>query len=639
MDQHMDDILGSLTDGFLIIDRGYTIVYANERVRELCGNPTGGIIGKKCHAVFHASPTPCEQGALCSHQEAFTQGRAVTLKHPHFLPDGSTRIIEVSATPLRDEKGTVDRLIQVLRDVTVEEKLRQELAAGHQTLEAIFTNAPFAINFIDQDMRVIRMNAVMEALVGIRTEEARGRHCYDCFGKHAHDAGRHGREKICEGCHAPSALRDGEKHSHERRVGDRIFEIISNPVRDADGTIIGALEVGYDITKSHEARVALLESENSYRALFESSPNILCIADFSGIRQYFAEMAPECATDHEIFFRENPRELAACLSRLRLSKVNQAALDLFGAASQQELIEGLFKVIGPETVPQTAGGICAVGRGETSFGHEIVLRHLLTGARIHCIFRWNVVPGYEDSYQRVILSLTDISARKRAEDKLRDHRARLLKLSVRLVETEEAERCRIARELHDKLGQQLTALGLNLNIFEQELPPEQGARQRKRIADMLLLVEEMTEQVRDIMADLRPPVLDDYGLTAALRWYSAIFGTRSGIPCVVEGPDIPRLSAQVEMALFRVVQEALNNVAKHSRASRVEIRSALAGNRLSLVVQDNGRGFSKADQAEMPDVLKLGLLSMGERVAAVGGTLAVSSAPGAGTRIAVEVGL
>ena len=639
MNRHMDDILGSLSDGFLIIDRGYTIIYANEKVGELCGNPTEGIIGKKCHAVFHASPTPCEPGALCSHQEAFIQGRSVTLKHPHFLPDGSTRIIEVSATPLRDEKGTVDRLIQVLRDVTVEEKLRQELAAGHQTLEAIFTNAPFAINFIDRDMRVIRMNAVMEELAGIRTEEARGQHCYDCCGQHAHDAGRHGREKICEGCHASNALRDGVKHSHERRVGDRIFEVISNPVRDADGAIIGALEVGYDITKRHEAGVALLESENSYRALFESSPNILCIADFSGIRQYFAETALERATDHEIFFRENPRELAACLSRLRLSHANQAALDLFGAASQRELIAGLFKIIGPETVPQTAGGISAVGRGETSFGHEIVLRHLLTGARIHCIFRWNVVPGYEDSYQRVILSLTDISARKKAEDKLRDHRAQLLKLSARLVETEEAERRRLAGELHDKLGQQLTALGLNLNLFEQELPPRQGLIQRKRIADMLLLVEEMTEQVRDIMADLRPPVLDDYGLTATLRWYSAIFGKRSGIPCVIEGPDIPRLPSQVEMALFRVVQEALNNVAKHSRASRVEIRSALAGNRLSLVVHDNGRGFSKADQAEMPDTLKLGLLSMGERVAAVGGTLAVTSASGAGTRVAVEVGL
>jgi signal transduction histidine kinase len=93
------------------------------------------------------------------------------------------------------------------------------------------------------------------------------------------------------------------------------------------------------------------------------------------------------------------------------------------------------------------------------------------------------------------------------------------------------------------------------------------------------------------------------------------------------------------MALFRVVQEALNNVAKHSQASRVEIRNALKGNRLSLVVHDNGKGFPEAEAAAMPDTLKLGLISMGERLDAIGGTLAVTSASGAGTTITVEIGL
>lgn len=763
MNQPIDDVLDSLADGFLIIDRDHTIVYANERMAELYGCSSGGITGKKCHAVFHASPTPCEQGALCSHREVFSKGQPIVLKHRHLLPDGSVRVFEISAAPLRDENGTVDRLIQVLRDISAEEKLRQELDSSHQTLEAIFASVPFTISFIDKKMRVIRLNPAMEALVGIKTEEARGKHCYDCWGQYASDASRRGRERICDTCRVSSAWLDGEKHSYERRVGDRIVEVVTNPVHDACGAVIGAMEMGHDITERHMARVALeqseqrfrtildsatdaifavdrearivdvnkratlslgysreellqmgledidpdfspqwrkkavwdrlgpgetitierrhrrrdgstfpveihlgkavldghpvvlsiardvsereraeqalRESENSYRVLFESSPNVLCIADFSGIRQYLAGMAPEGAADHEVFFLKNPRKLAACLSRLRLSKANQAALNLFGADSQQELIEGLFKVVGPETVPQTAVGVSAVWKGELSCEHEVLLHHLVTGEKIYCILRWNVVPGYEGSYQRVILSLADISARKNAEDKLAHRRAQLRRLSARLVETEEAERRRIARELHDKLGQQLTALGLNLNILEQSLPPKQGRAQHKRIADMLQLVEEMTEQVRDIMADLRPPVLDDYGLGAALRWYGGIFAKRSGIPCVVDGEDIPRLPAQVEMALFRVAQEALNNVAKHSQASRVEIRSALEGDRLSLTVHDNGKGFPEAGEAEAPETLKLGLISMGERIASVGGTLAVASVSGAGTTIAVEVGL
>jgi len=763
MSQHMDDILGGLRDGFLVIDRDYTIMYANERAAELCGSPAGGIIGKKCHVVFHANPAPCEQDALCSHREVFTKEQPVTLKHHHLLPDGSTRIIEIAAAPLRDEKGRVDRLVQVLRDITPEEKLREDFAASHQTLKAIFNNTPLAISFIDKEMRVIRLNPVMEALVGMKTEEALGKHCYDCWGQYSRNTGRCGRERICDVCQVPLALLDGKKHGHEKRAGDRIFEIITTPVRDGEGVIIGAMEVGHDITEYHNAQLALQkseqrfrsildstpdaifltdrngrivevnrrailylghgreellrlgigdidpdfslsrhrefiweelgpgetitierrhrrkdgalvpveihigrmeinghpvmlnlvrdiserkrteqalrESENSYRVLFESSPNVLCIADFSGIRQFLAGLAEECGGDYETFFQENPRELAVCLSRLRLSRVNQAALDLFGAVSQQELIEGLFTVIGPETVVQTAGGVSAVGRGEISFGQEIVLYHLLTGARIYCLLRWNVVPGCEETYQQVILSLTDISARKSAEDKLADHRTQLRRVSARLVETEEGERRRLARELHDTLGQQLTALGLNLNILEQSLPPRQSLAQRKRIADMLLLTEEMTEQVRDIMADLRPPVLDDYGLSAALRWYGGIFGKRSGITCVLKGTDIPRLPAPMEIALFRVVQEALNNVAKHSQASRVEIRSSLQGNHLSLVVHDNGRGFPEAKEADMPETLKLGFVSMGERLAAIGGTLSVTSASGAGIVVSVEVGL
>ncbi|OGQ85397.1 MAG: hypothetical protein A2512_00120 [Deltaproteobacteria bacterium RIFOXYD12_FULL_56_24] len=762
MTKHTDDILGSLNDGILIIDRNYTIIYANEKVAEFCGSPTGGIIGQKCHAVFHSSSTPCEPGARCSHLEVFSKEQPVTLKHHHLLPDGSTRILEISASPLRDGNGTVDRLIQILRDITVEEKLRQELAVSHHNLELIFTNAPFVICFVDKEMRIIQLNAALEALVGIKSEEARGKHCYDCWGQYSRDPDRRGRERICDGCQVSSALLDGEKHSHERRVGGRIIEVISNPVRDADGTIIGAMEIGYDITERHRARVALQqseqrfrtildsvtdaifvtdqnarivnmnrrailslgysseellrmgiedidpdfsmprhrgiiwkafdlgeetitierrhrrkdgslipveihlgkmeidghpamlnlvrdvserkraeqalrESENYYQALFENSPNVLCVADFSGMRECLAAIAAGGATDYEAFFQKNPEELAACLSRLRLSRVNQAALALFGAPSQEELLAGLCTIIGPETAGQTAEGMSALGRSETSFEHEIVLQHLLTGARISCILRWNVVPGYEENYQRVILSLTDISARKNTEDKLADHSAQLRRLSARLVETEEAERRRLARELHDKLGQQLTALALNLNIIEQSLPPKQIMAQQKRITDTLHLLEEMTEQVRDITADLRPPVLDDYGLAAALRWHGGIFSKRSGIFCVLKGADIPRLPPPTEMTLFRVVQEALNNVAKHSRASRVEIRSTLAGNRLSLVVQDNGRGFPKAAEADLPEALKLGLVSMGERIASVGGTLAVTSAPGSGTIISVEI--
>lgn len=636
MNMQLEELLDSISEGILIIDRDYTVIYANKRVAELYAKEPGGIVGKKCHQVIHDSPIPCEQGHSptepCSHREVFLTGEPVYMKHHHHLPDGSLRIFAISASPLRNEQGEISRVVQLLRDITVEEKLRDELAVNHQTLEAIFNNAPFAISYLDKEMRVIRLNPAMEELVGTLSEEAKGKHCYDCWGQYSNDADRRGRERICDPCRVPDVLLEGKKYFYKNKIGDRVLEITTSPVLDSQGEIIGTMEIGSDITDRYLSEEALRQSENDYRALFESSPNVLCIGDFSGIRQYLSQMAPGWDSDPETFFQENSHELAACLARLRILRANQAVLNLSGAATEMELIARLSTVIGPEAVAQAAGGVAAMGRGETSYCQEIILRHLVTGARIYCILCWNVVPGYEESYRRVILSLTDISARKITEQRVADYRALL-------VETEEAERRRLAGELHDKLGQQLTALGLNLTIIEQGLPPEQCLALHGRIADMTALVEEMTGQVRNIMADLRPPVLDDYGLGAALRWYGAIFSKRCGIDFVLIGGDIPRLPAPVEIALFRVAQEALNNVAKHSRASRVEIRSSLAGNRLSLVIYDNGAGFTESDESDFGNVPKLGLVSMRERVASVGGKFTVNSAPGEGVIILVEVGI
>lgn len=500
-----------------------------------------------------------------------------------------------------------------------------------QELQQIFTSSPFIITVFDKEMRVLRLNPAMETLVGFKSEEARGRHCYDCWGQYATDDTRHGIERICDVCQVASALRDGEKHSYEKRIGDTIFEIVTCPVRDLNGRIIGAMEVGVDITERSRATQSLRESENRYRSLFESSPNIICVADFSGIKKYLADLARRGVKDYEAFFRANPQEVPACLLQLQILEVNQVALSLFGAASQQEFIHRLFTIIGPETIPSTIGGICAMGRGEPSHENEIIFYHL-QGAKIYGIFRWSVAPGYEVGYERVILSFTDITERKNAEDKLAQHREQLQKLSSRLIETEEIERRHIARQLHDQIGQQLTALGINLHILGQSVPPEQ----HQRIDDSLELIAAMTGQVRDIMADIRPPVLDDYGLRAALRWYGSVFTKRTGVEVIVLA-KVPRLSANLEMALFRITQEALNNVIKHSQATEVEIYCAMDDNLLSLSIHDNGCGIQGMDEDMLPESQTWGLLSMRERIESFGGRLIVASRPGNGTVITVEV--
>ena len=256
--------------------------------------------------------------------------------------------------------------------------------------------------------------------------------------------------------------------------------------------------------------------------------------------------------------------------------------------------------------------------------------------------------GVDGSFQGIIESIRDITGRKRAEEALQQYTERLRALAAQLAEVAEAERQRLARELHDQVGQNLTALGINLNIVRTQLPEGAAAPARSRLDDSLSLVEQTAEQIRDVMAYLRPPVLDDYGLVAALHWYGEQFAKRTNIAIAVESEEpVPRPTARVENALFRIAQEALTNAAKHAQATQVTVTMEVDGGTLRLVVADDGVGFapsttlraSPAHLAEPDGDRGWGLLTMTERAEAVGGRCRIESSPGQGTRVIVEVAL
>jgi signal transduction histidine kinase len=246
--------------------------------------------------------------------------------------------------------------------------------------------------------------------------------------------------------------------------------------------------------------------------------------------------------------------------------------------------------------------------------------------------------GADGTFQGIIESMRDVTECLQAHESLQQYAERLRALSARLAEVAEAERQRLARELHDQVGQNLTALGINLNIIRTQMPEEIAGLVRSRLDDSLSLVEQTTERIRDVMADLRPPVLDDYGLVAALQWYGEQFTGRTGIAIAVEGEESgPRLSARVENALFRIVQEALTNVAKHAQATQVRLTVEMEDRTLRLVVADDGIGFDPAHLTESNGSQGWGLLTMTERAEAVGGHCCIESAPGQGARVIVEV--
>ncbi|MFZ5821676.1 MAG: PAS domain S-box protein [Chloroflexota bacterium] len=211
-------------------------------------------------------------------------------------------------------------------------------------------------------------------------------------------------------------------------------------------------------------------------------------------------------------------------------------------------------------------------------------------------------------------------------------------LTVRLAEVEEIERRSLARELHDRVGQTLTALNINLNILQAQLPAEALQQVGARIEDSTRLVDETVACVRDVMANLHPPVLADYGLGAALRWYAEQFTQRTEIPVRVEAAEqaAPGLPSHLEAVLFRVAQEALTNVARHAAARRIQVTLETVAGTTRLVIADDGRGFDPL--AVAPDEQRgWGLRTMRERLEAVGGSFRLISALGEGTKIIAEI--
>ncbi len=210
------------------------------------------------------------------------------------------------------------------------------------------------------------------------------------------------------------------------------------------------------------------------------------------------------------------------------------------------------------------------------------------------------------------------------------------------IQAQENERRRVARELHDDIGQSLTALALVLGVIQKTLPEPAGRAQRI-LDDGMVLVENMMGGLRRVIADLRPPVLDDLGLVPALRRLASDLQQRAAVAVVVEADeDSERLPREVELTLFRVAQEALANIGKHANARNATIMLRQDRRQVTLFIEDDGRGLQTGAAAAAGDELQLdrgnfGLLGMRERVMLLNGLFRVEDAPQRGTRIRVEL--
>ena len=229
----------------------------------------------------------------------------------------------------------------------------------------------------------------------------------------------------------------------------------------------------------------------------------------------------------------------------------------------------------------------------------------------------------------------DVTEARRAEAALRESREELRRLSAAMHQIQENERRRIAREIHDDLGQRLTALRLDLGLLRDELHEGRTVEADARTAAMLDLVDETLDTARRVARELRPAILDDFGFAAAIEHELASFARRTNIDTAlkIEPQDVAIEPARAT-ALYRVIQEALTNVARHSGATRVEVRIEKLEGRVEAEVRDNGRGIT-AEELSHPSAL--GLIGMRERILAFAGSVRIERLNDGGTRVRVSV--
>jgi two-component system sensor histidine kinase UhpB len=336
------------------------------------------------------------------------------------------------------------------------------------------------------------------------------------------------------------------------------------------------------------------------------------------------------------------------LERDTISYWNNGAARLYGWTSGEAhgaYIHEFLKTVFPQPLAEIRKTFLATGHWTGELLHTT-----RDGSKITVSSRWTLLKNSTGVPSGSLELNTDITQQKLVQEALKaaheelelrvkerttdlsDANKRLQILSQRLMEVQELERRAIARDLHDEIGQALTAIKLNLREFGETVTAE---GMEKQVSDSLLILDQVLRHIRNLSLDLRPSMLDELGLVPALRWYVGRQAERAGWAIAFIADEImPRPSPEVEISCFRLTQEALTNVARHANATAVEVRLEIGRGQLNLFIRDNGIGFDPAligtgDRAGT----SVGLSGMGERVRLAGGYITIHSAPADGTEI------
>jgi PAS domain S-box-containing protein len=501
-----------------------------------------------------------------------------------FRKDESKIWISMNARGVRDEKGEIQYFEGTAQDITDRKRAEEALRKSEERYRDLVENSLDLICTHDLDGWVLSANRAAMELMGYASGTYNGginfrqilapevRDQFDAYLVRIRNDGVAGGLMLVQ-------TTSGEQRIWEYHCTLRTKGIAAPIVRG----------VARDVTERRRAAAALRDSEARYRELFENARDAIYVHDLRGV----------------------------------YTSVNRAAEKLSGYDRSEIIGKHFNHFIAPEYLPLVRANMSKklTEKGETAYEIEVVSRD---GHRVPVELSTALLleHGTPIGIQGIA---RDITERKRAEEALRSY-------SRKLIEGQEAERQHIARELHDQIGQVLTAIRINLHTIGNSGESEE----LKSLVDQGVgLVDGAIDQVRNLSFELRPSLLDNLGLAAALRWYSDQYTQRTGIR-TKSASSLPegkiRLGQELETACFRIVQEALTNVVRHANAENVLIDLRQVDHKIVLSIKDDGIGFRAPTNGEVT-ATQLGLRGMKERALALGGALKIKSQPAQGTEI------
>jgi PAS domain S-box-containing protein len=610
------NLLDLTHDTIFVRDMNDVITYWNRGAEELYGWTSAEAVGQVTHRLTQTVfPAPLNTINTELLERGRWEGELV-----HTRRDGSQVVVASRWSLQRDVDGTPVAILESNNDVTQRKRAEDALRASEEQWKAVFENNPTMYFMVDARGTVLSVNPFGADQLGYTVDELIGQSVLKVFAETDWETV----QRTMDACLEQLGQVMNWEIRKVRRDGSVIWvRETAKAMRRVDGgpVVLIACE---DITLRKRTEADLRESERRHRHIFHATGVSIWEEDFSAVKAAIDDLKQSGVHDFRPYLQSSPEFIDHAISLVRVVDVNDATLKLFGASSKDELLGSLHTVFTPETRDVFAGELIAISEGQTAFEGETSLKKL-NGESMVVLFSASFPPP-DAAFDAVLVSIMDITDRKRAEQELEE-------LAGRLIHAQEQERSRIGRELHDHISQMLGVLTIRMDQLradETTAPATAAALEELRES-----TAEITNDIHGLSHRLHSSALDYLGLGPALQKLVNEFSARHSIAIDFEHGPLPApLPSDVALCLFRVTEESLTNIAKHSRAKSARVHVTSAPDGIHLSVEDSGSGF---DLAAVERRAGLGFVSMRERLRVLRGTVRVDSAPSRGTRIAVWV--